>query len=182
MPINEIILGSGGGILLLLTLIQIAPIKINPWSWIANSVGKSINGSLLEKIDNIESKLNDVSQEMTNLDTKMTNMSDNVSNLDDKLVNIKGKVDELENDVCYSEKKCEERTIILCRARILRFGDELLHGIKHSKDHFDQILLDCTNYEHYCRDHEDFQNNITEQTINVIKDTYRTCIEEHSFL
>lgn len=30
----------------LLTFIQISPIKVNPWSWIARKIGKAMTGSL----------------------------------------------------------------------------------------------------------------------------------------
>ena len=43
------ILGSG--------LIQIAPIKINPWTWIGKKVGKAINGEVLEKEKEIDKKV-----------------------------------------------------------------------------------------------------------------------------
>ena len=37
-------IATGGGILLaVLTVIQIAPIKINPWSALAKAIGRAIN-------------------------------------------------------------------------------------------------------------------------------------------
>lgn len=47
---------SGGGLLIiLLTLVQIAPIKINPWSAIFKTVGKSLNKDVLKKLDTLKS-------------------------------------------------------------------------------------------------------------------------------
>jgi len=40
-------------ILSAITLIQITPIKINPWSWIAKTVRKALIGNLEAKIDNL---------------------------------------------------------------------------------------------------------------------------------
>lgn len=38
----------------ILTLIQIAPVKVDPWSWIAKKVGRAINGEVLEKFGELE--------------------------------------------------------------------------------------------------------------------------------
>ena len=40
-------------ILVIMSIIQISPIKINPWSWIAKKIGKAINGDLIEKVDKL---------------------------------------------------------------------------------------------------------------------------------
>lgn len=48
-------LGGGAGIALaLLTLIQVSPIKLDPWSAIARAVGKALNGELTEKVDALQ--------------------------------------------------------------------------------------------------------------------------------
>ena len=44
---------GGGGLLILMTLIQISPIKLNPWSWIGRQIGRSINAEVIEKVDKI---------------------------------------------------------------------------------------------------------------------------------
>ena len=57
--IKQIALGGGGVLLILMTLIQITPIKINPWSWIARLIGRAINGEVLTKVDNLGKELAD---------------------------------------------------------------------------------------------------------------------------
>lgn len=54
MNIQEIVSWGGGGLVLLLTLIQITPIKIDPWSAIAKAIGRSLNGDVLKKLDTLE--------------------------------------------------------------------------------------------------------------------------------
>ena len=56
MSIKEILLNGGGVLLVLLTVIQIAPIKVNPWSAIARLLGKAINADVLKKLDDVESE------------------------------------------------------------------------------------------------------------------------------
>ena len=40
---------AGGGLFVLLTLIQLAPIKVNPWSWLAKTIGKAMGIAAIEK-------------------------------------------------------------------------------------------------------------------------------------
>lgn len=53
MSITEILSCGGGGLAVLLTLIQIAPIKANPWSAIARGLGKAINAEVLKGLDEV---------------------------------------------------------------------------------------------------------------------------------
>ena len=50
MNLNEVILGRGRNFAGGKTLIQIAPIKVNPWSSIAKAVGRAINSDVLEEL------------------------------------------------------------------------------------------------------------------------------------
>lgn len=50
MTIKEIITGGSVGLVLLLSLVQISPIKINPWTSIARALGKAINGEVIADI------------------------------------------------------------------------------------------------------------------------------------
>ena len=50
MALKEILWGSGGAIIILLTLIQITPIKVNPWT----AVGRVLNADLFKELDYVE--------------------------------------------------------------------------------------------------------------------------------
>lgn len=122
------------------TLIQIAPIKLSPWTWLAKRIGKAINGDLTEKVEK--------------LDAKVDNM-----------------------EKARGEENAENR-----RVRILRFSDELQHGVRHSQEHYDQILLDITVYNKYCAGHKDFLNDKTVIATERIKSSYRKRLERDDFL
>lgn len=138
--IKEIGLWSGGAIIVLLTLVQITPIKVNPWSWLGRSIGRAINGEVIEKVD------------------------------------------ALTEDVKKNKDDDDEQWASLSRSHILRFGDDLLHGVRHSKEHFDQILIDISKYEKYCDAHPEYMNNIANETIKQIKTTYQKCLQNNTFL
>ena len=76
-------------------IVQMSPIKINPWSWIARKIGRAINSEVLEEVN------------------------------------------QLTEDVEKMRDAEDERNAKAARIRIMHFGDELLHEIRHSKEHFD---------------------------------------------
>ena len=136
---QELLLG-GGGLVALLTIIQVSDIKINPWSAIGRAIGRAINGEVLDKVGALEAEVQGIKDDI------------------------------------------EEQAAVNCRARILRFGDEVLHNDRHSKDHFDQTLRDIAKYELYCKDHPDFENNVTELTGQRIKEVYMRQLHDNDFL
>ena len=89
---------------------------------------------------------------------------------------------ELERRQNEAECANQMRDAISQRTRILRFGDELLHDKRHSKEHFDEILRDIKRYEAYCSKHPEFENGTTVATTQYIEDTYRKLLESHDFL
>lgn len=54
MSIKELLAGGGGLLLLAMTLIQIAPIKVNPWSAIARAIGRAINKDVLDGLAEVK--------------------------------------------------------------------------------------------------------------------------------
>lgn len=126
MSVSEIISSGGITLIVILSLIQIAPIKVNPWSTIARFVGRSLNVELREHMD------------LTEAET--------------------------------------------ARYRIIRFADEIRHDVKHTEEHFNQILDDIKKYEDYCKEHPKYPNNKAVSSIEKIKRVYEKCSDENSFL
>ena len=54
MSIWEICFGGGGILLVLLTVIQIAPIRVNPWSALARMLGRAINADVLTDLEEVK--------------------------------------------------------------------------------------------------------------------------------
>ena len=53
MSFAQLFTWGGGALLLLLTLVQVAPIRVNPGSAIARWVGKAVNSEVLGKLDSL---------------------------------------------------------------------------------------------------------------------------------
>lgn len=62
MTFGEIFLGSCGGLAGLLTLIQVIPIKVDPWSAIARGLGKALNKGVMEKLEDVERDVKNLKQ------------------------------------------------------------------------------------------------------------------------
>ena len=59
MSIQELLTGGGRAVVLALTVIQVAPVKINPWSAIAKAIGRAINAEVLAELERTRIKLDD---------------------------------------------------------------------------------------------------------------------------
>lgn len=77
--------------------------------------------------------------------------------------------------------KIDQRTAIACRIRILKFMDEIIEGWEHSKDSYNQIMRDITDYLQYCEEHPQFLNHQTDATIERIKKDYEQRLATNDF-
>lgn len=68
------------------------------------------------------------------------------------------------------------------RTRILRFDDELINGLHHSKEYFQQILEEIDTYELYCEKHSNYKNSACTLAIEHIKDVYTKLLDERAFI
>ena len=50
MTLSEFLLGGGGLLCLLFGLVEIAPVKWNPWSALAKALGRAVNADLLKEL------------------------------------------------------------------------------------------------------------------------------------
>lgn len=135
--------------------IEFVPIiKINPISALLSYLGNAINKDLNKNIDCLHKNIEDISKGLADTKIEIENLKDDM----------------------------EKSKILSHRYRVLRFGDELIHGQKKTKEHFDQILICITEYENYCSQHNDFKNNVMASTEKYIFDEYDRCLKEDDFL
>ena len=154
MSIQDIFIDGGGTLLVLLTLIQISPVKLNPWSWAGKAVraaaraaGRAFNADVLKELEEVKEELQK---------TK-TALNDHVT-MDDR------------------------RTADGLRTQILHFNNQLLRDIKHTKEEFIEVLAKIDAYEKYCADHEDYPNNRAVLAIENIRETYKRLMQRRDFL
>lgn len=147
MSIQEILASSGGALVVLMTLVQISPIKVNPWSAIMRMFGKALNSDVIAKLDKMET---------VQAETRAR----------------------LEEHICMDDK----RTADTHRVLILRFNRELLaNNIPHTQEDFIEILHEIDEYERYCKEHPEYENNRAVLAIQNIERVYSEKMEEHDF-
>lgn len=103
-------------------------------------------------------------------------------NKHDKLKGVYEAIEGLSKQIKSVADKADERNAVNSRVRILRFSDEMMEGKRHSKDSWDQVMSDITDYEKYCESHPDFKNNQTTATVEYLKKNYMERLEKHDFL
>ena len=91
------------------------------------------------------------------------------------LEDIKKELDEIK------EERRRDRALD-SRRRILGASDEILHGVKHSKEWWEQTLQDIDDYEKYCGTHTGFKNSKAEFAIISLRETYKERQINNDFL
>lgn len=147
MSIQEMLLGGGGALFVLLSIVEISPIKINPWSGVAKWLGRALNADVIKELGTVKA---------TQKETR----------------------ERLEKHISTDEIRSADS----CRARILRFNNELLREIPHTREEFIEILKDIDEYERYCREHKDYANGRAVHAIANIGRVYDERLEKHDFL
>ena len=151
--IQQNILAGGGTLFLLMTLVQISPIKINPWSAIGrvikkflSAIGAIINSGLISKVDALGEKVDGIEKRFE------------------------------KHEASVAESKADER-----RADILRFNREIIRGLPHTMEDFIEVLSYIDFYESYCRDHPEYENNRAVMAIQNIEEAYQEHLSKNDF-
>lgn len=58
------------GVAIVLTFVQVAPIKVNPWSWLARKLGRAINGEVIDQVKALDVKLSALENTFDERDAK----------------------------------------------------------------------------------------------------------------
>lgn len=136
------------------TLIEISPLKINPWrglwkllQWLWRSFCRSMNAEVLDKLSTVEAEQKDTKSQ-------------------------------LEKHI----KLDDEREADKVRTSILHFNNELLRDISHTKEEFVEILAKIDWYNTFCKTHEDYKNSRAVHAIANIERVYDIRLAKKDFL
>ena len=75
-----------------------------------------------------------------------------------------------------------ESEALMARRRIIVFSDECRRNIKHSEEHWENVLDDITAYKHYCDTHSGFENSKCVLSMELIEDLYKRAKIENDFI
>ncbi len=139
----EAILTSGGVLVVLLTLIQITPLKINPWSAIGRGIGRALNGDVLRELQEVKAQ-----QRRTQEDLEKHVMVDDERNADLHRARIlqfnrellresePSHTEEDFNEILYNIS-CYER---YCESHPDYQNNRAVHAIKNIERVYDQLM------------------------------------------
>ena len=99
-----------------------------------------------------------------------------------KLDTIKLEIGDLKQTLAEHIEEDERRDILQARRRVIDFADECRRGVRHSEEHFNNVLDDITVYDRYCTSHPSFPNRQAESSIRLIMDVYDVCKRENDFI
>jgi hypothetical protein len=108
----------------------------------------------------------------------VTLFSNKKSKVSEKLAELTKKQNDMENKYDYNQA-CQ------ARSRILMFNNEIMRGLPHTKDYFDDIIENSIDvYERYYNDpnHKNLKNGIARAAIKNIYRVYDEMIHNNSFL
>lgn len=100
----------------------------------------------------------------------------------EKVSALEKQVEGIKAEQVAAKEAEDERNAKSARTRILRFGDEVRNQQRHTKEHFDDILQDISDYETFCDSRPHFENDKARLTIEHIKAVYRERLTKNDFL
>lgn len=133
-------------------IIQISPIRINPYSALVKWIGDVACASTREDINKLFDKIDRVEVKQAETESKLNT---SIAILQTNLSNI--------------EKVNKENEIKNIRRQILLFYEDLRSGEDKPLDSFHSILADIDEYKKYCEENPDFKNGYTTNAVEIIR-------------
>lgn len=92
------------------------------------------------------------------------------------------KIDKIVEIVTEVSERVDTNNATNARTRILRFDDELINGVHHSREYFQQTLEEIDTYEKYCAKHPNYKNNACTLAIEHIRKVYLSLLDKGEFI
>lgn len=142
-------------------LVQISPIKLNPWSaagkffkWLLGCLGRAANSDVLIKLDEVAHTQQEAQEALAALEVR------------------------LDNHILTDARRDADKH----RMEILQFNNTLLRNRKHTKEEFLELIAHIDAYEAYCKSDKNYPNNRACLAIENIREVYRDRLRKHDFL
>ena len=162
-------------IIALLTLVEITPIKINPWSAVMRFLGSRLNSDVTARLDAVQ-------KSQTETRERLDAMQKSQAKTQERLDAMQRCQTETQERLGKHIDTDDVRDAKQMRTQILRFNDELIENREHTKEHFDEILSIIDDYKDFCKTHENFPNGKCGHAIDNINRAYDERLQKHDFL
>lgn len=107
-----------GGAALLATFVEVSKIKINPWTWLARTIGRAMNGDVIERMDKLDSRMEQIEKrqdqsEAADMKRDAISQRNRILRFGDELLHddrkrSKERFDEVMRDIDQYERYCHE--------------------------------------------------------------------------
>ena len=99
-----------------------------------------------------------------------------------EIKDIKAEQEETRKKLDAHIEEGEERKADNYRSRVLRFNNELVRGLGHTEEDYDEILSVIWKYEKYCKTHDNYKNNKMPHAIKNVERMYDEMLKTNGFL
>lgn len=158
---RSVMAGGSGIVVAIMSVIQVSKIKINPWTWIAKIVGNALK--------TVGNALN-------------AGMMDEIKDMKSEIKEIKSEQKETRKKLDAHIEKSDEQKADNYKSRVLRFNNELVRGLGHTEEDYNEILDIIWKYETYCKTHPNYQNNRLPHAIKNVERMYDEMLRTNGFL
>lgn len=135
------------------TLIEIVPIKINPWSGILKWIGKVVNAEDRKNIEKINNKIDKMQEHQTSIENSVTEMKHEIE-----------------------EDKAKEK-----RWHILDFVNSCRHGRTHTREEWNHVISELADYETFT-ERKGIKNGVIEEDAKYLRKLFQENNEKNNFL
>lgn len=154
-----------------LKLVDIAPIKLNPWSALVNGIRKFFVGGVNERITAVEKNQSEIAETLANVNELMrARMSDIDYITNEKFDQFSKKIDLIAEKQDKLSRTQDETNMSTSRYRIIRAAGEVLSGQELSDDYIEQLGEDAEIYVNYCNNHPEFKNHKGKKSLQIFLD------------
>ena len=135
------------------TLVEIVPIKINPWSGILKWIGKVVNAEDRKNIADIS--------------VKIDNMRENQTRIEETVAEMKHEIE---------EDKAKEK-----RWHILDFVNSCRHGRTHTREEWNHVISELADYETFT-ERKGIKNGVIEEDAKYLRKLFQQNNDTNNFL
>ena len=162
--INEVSTNRWFWATIILTLVEISPIKINPLGALFKAIGKKTTAEVNKKLDGLKEDFSYRENELRKShEVLATSFSD------------------LQAEIHMVKREFEIKNANDSRWEILDFANSCRNGRKHGREEWEHVIDQLKCYETYVTEHK-IDNGVIEEDTRYLRELYRERCKRNDFL
>lgn len=136
-----------------ITLIEVTPIRVNPWGWLFSCIGNALNKGVYRDLETLKTQQMELKQDLETLKSKQTDLSE-----------------ELEKDRAQDKRR-----------HILEFANSCRRHEDHDHEEWNNVITDIKDYEMLIYEKK-LSNGVIEENIKYLRELYHDRNVNNDFL